>query len=280
MLDEKGLPCLADFGEAQLKLVRNEPAATSNSWAPSGTWAPELLKQVSSPSVQSDIYSLGVTIFEILTGRKAFDLNSRRAVVDATTVGLPEFTRADKRQITKWRDWRAILSKATAPSAKDRYESAVAMQEDVRRLIEFLPIDAAAPSYLTKWLKVVVNENRESLRLVLRSSDCWWALMCLSAVAWAWESAELARSQAALTQLETLAQKVSQNLKSLDQALANAQRESAAADASEQATLKAKDNVDQLVANINQQIASQKRCNKRMTMYSRPNSRAVHRTGP
>ncbi len=258
LLDEKGLPCLADFGEAQLKLVRNEPAGDKQFVGSIGYMAPELLKQVSSPSVQSDIYSLGVTIFEILTGRKAFDLNSRRAVVDATTVGLPEFTRADKRQITKWRDWRAILSKATAPSAKNRYESAVAMQEDVRRLIEFLPIDAAAPSYLTKWLKWSKREPRIAA-LGATIFGLLVALMCLSAVAWAWESAELARSQAALTQLETLAQKVSQNLKSLDQALANAQRESAAADASEQATLKAKDNVDQLVANINQQIAQSKR---------------------
>ncbi|MGO8796850.1 MAG: serine/threonine-protein kinase [Candidatus Sulfotelmatobacter sp.] len=71
MLDGKGRARITDFGLATAldHAAGEQPAGTP------GYMAPELLKGA-SPTVQSDIYALGLVLYEVFTGKRAFEAQS------------------------------------------------------------------------------------------------------------------------------------------------------------------------------------------------------------
>ena len=85
MLDGKGRARITDFGLAIA-------ASNAGGERPAGTpgyMAPELLKGA-APTVQSDLYALGLVLYEVFTGKKAFDapnvaeLHRRQSETDPT----------------------------------------------------------------------------------------------------------------------------------------------------------------------------------------------------
>ncbi len=83
LIDERGLPRLLDFGIA--RLLEDEPQAASP--AAPGTIARVLTPEYASPeqlagsavTTSIDVYSLGVVLYELLTGRRPFQSKSRTA---------------------------------------------------------------------------------------------------------------------------------------------------------------------------------------------------------
>jgi serine/threonine-protein kinase len=95
--------------------------------------APEI-SEGNPATPQSDIYSLGITFFELITGRVPFDDES------AVTVALKHI----KDKFPSVRKYNPktpiviekIIYKACAKSPYDRYKSAVDMRKDIERILQ------------------------------------------------------------------------------------------------------------------------------------------------
>ena len=72
MIDGKGRARITDFG---LAIPSEEADITSGAAGTPGYLAPELFGGA-APSVQSDLYSLGLVLYELFTGKKAFDAST------------------------------------------------------------------------------------------------------------------------------------------------------------------------------------------------------------
>jgi serine/threonine protein kinase len=108
--------------------------------------------------VRSDVYSLGVILQEMLTGRRPYDVGGV-SVVEAIRV-ISEQAPLPLRQA--WPgprppdlDLQTIVGKALEKEPNDRYASAAALAEDVERYLDSRPILARAPSTLYQVKKLV-----------------------------------------------------------------------------------------------------------------------------
>ena len=72
MIDGKGRARITDFG---LAIATSEADQKTGPAGTPGYLAPELLNGA-APSVQSDLYALGLVLYELFTGKKAFDASS------------------------------------------------------------------------------------------------------------------------------------------------------------------------------------------------------------
>ncbi|MGB0717339.1 MAG: serine/threonine protein kinase, partial [Phycisphaerae bacterium] len=166
LVTQDGDPKLLDFGIA--RILEHDHAVSAGITA---TDTRVLTPAYASPeqvrgerlSTSTDIYSLGVVLFELLTGVLPYeaDRTSRhqleRAILEqepirpstmvAQDTGLPQ--RVRKRLSRELRgDLDAICMKATARSPDQRYRSAQEMGEDVRRYLHGAPLLAKPPSTL------------------------------------------------------------------------------------------------------------------------------------
>ncbi|HSG15595.1 MAG TPA: protein kinase, partial [Anaerolineae bacterium] len=131
LLDEEGNAYLADFGiAADLRRevgIGREDEATMGSPA---YLAPEQARG-EAVSLQTDIYSLGVTLYELLAGAHPFpDLNAVELLYKQINEPLPELTvvSEDVRP-----DVNAVIQRATAKDPRQRYDDALSMAAAFRR---------------------------------------------------------------------------------------------------------------------------------------------------
>ena len=89
---------------------------------------------------RSDVYSLGLTLYEMLAFRPAFDERERNRLIRQVTQEEPARLGKLNRHVP--RDLETIVHKAIDKDAKQRYGSAGALAEDLQRFIEDEPIKA------------------------------------------------------------------------------------------------------------------------------------------
>jgi serine/threonine protein kinase/tetratricopeptide (TPR) repeat protein len=131
LLDIGGNVWVTDFGLAKA----DDADALTEAGDILGTiryMAPERFRGDSGP--QSDIYGLGVTLYEILTLRPAYDEGDRARLIDHILQTDPPPPRAVDPKIP--RDLETIVLKAMAKHPDDRYTSASALAEDLRLFLE------------------------------------------------------------------------------------------------------------------------------------------------
>jgi WD40 repeat protein len=100
---------------------------------------------------RSDIYSLGMTLYELLTLRRAFDEMDRARLIQRITRVEP--TRPRKLDARIPRDLETMICKATAKEPAERYATAEALAEDLRRFLSDRPIRARRASAIEKSLR-------------------------------------------------------------------------------------------------------------------------------
>jgi uncharacterized protein (TIGR02145 family) len=105
-----------DFNGQSSKIFSTQPV--------SNTIAPEAITQSSPVSSKSDIYSFGVILWEMVSGKKAFDFPYYEIPTRIVNEKLP-LTNSS---------WDAIIQKATAKSPNDRFESCKSIIHEINKL--------------------------------------------------------------------------------------------------------------------------------------------------
>ncbi len=151
LLDGSGTVWVADFGLA--KLAEHDNVSRSGDVV--GTLAympPETFD--GQADARSDTYSLGLTLYEMLTLRPAYDGRDRGKLVHRITQGDLAPPRKYNPHIP--RDLETIVLKAVAHDAADRYPTAGEFAEDLHRFLDDRPILArrtSAPERLWRWCR-------------------------------------------------------------------------------------------------------------------------------
>jgi eukaryotic-like serine/threonine-protein kinase len=146
LLDDYGNPWVTDFGLA--KLVDGDDVSQSHELA--GTlrfMAPERFRGATDP--MGDVYSLGATLYELLTLKPAFAERDHARLIDQIRHELPAPLRQHDRRIP--RDLETLVLKALAKDPKDRFVSAAELGDELRRYLESRPI-RSRPVGTVEWL--------------------------------------------------------------------------------------------------------------------------------
>jgi tetratricopeptide (TPR) repeat protein len=144
-----GQPVLLDFGIAR-SLDAADPGATAAGESRPLTVAyasPEQLDG-SVQGVASDVYALGVLVFEVLAGVRPHEAAglSWTELAERLRAAPPPSLRArtGTRDLPRELDW--ICTRALQPDPAARYPSAQALADDLRALLAHRPVAARAPS--------------------------------------------------------------------------------------------------------------------------------------
>jgi serine/threonine protein kinase/WD40 repeat protein len=145
LLDTQGTVWVTDFGLAKT----DESGDLTHPGDIVGTlrfMAPERFQGRADP--RSDVFSLGTTLYELLTLRPAFDTTDRPRLIQQVTHEDPP--RPRKLDANLPRDLETIVLKAIAKEPADRYQSAGELAEDLRRFLADRPIRARRSSAIER----------------------------------------------------------------------------------------------------------------------------------
>ncbi|MDB5356784.1 MAG: serine/threonine protein kinase [Phycisphaerales bacterium] len=151
LLDVRGNLWITDFGLAQFYL----DSGLTQTGDMVGTYRYMSPEQASGRAVvldqRTDIYSLGVTLYELLTLERALQGQTREELLRELESVDPRPPRAIDKAIPP--ELQTILSKAAAKEPGDRYPTARALADDLGRFLRDEPIRARPPSVLDKAVK-------------------------------------------------------------------------------------------------------------------------------
>jgi serine/threonine protein kinase len=151
LLDAKGTLWITDFGLAQFYTENN----LTRSGDMVGTMRYMSPEQASGRAVvldqRTDIYSLGVTLYELLTLERALPGVTHAQLLDQLANHEPRLARSVDKTVP--RELEIILAKAMSKDPADRYQSAQLLADDLRRFLVDEPIHARPPSTWDKAVK-------------------------------------------------------------------------------------------------------------------------------
>jgi serine/threonine protein kinase/Flp pilus assembly protein TadD len=174
LLDGRGNLWVTDFGLARLQDDRGL-TMTGDVLGTLRYMSPEQAAGSKDLDHRTDIYSLGVTLYELLALRPAVAGSGRRDILRAIADDEPPPLRWVNRAVP--RDLETIVAKAMAKEPAQRYATAQALAADLRAFLEHRPIAARRPGPVERAAKWVRRH-----RVVTASTACV-AVAALVAVA-------------------------------------------------------------------------------------------------
>jgi serine/threonine protein kinase len=150
LLDTEGVVWVSDFGLANVD--DDELTRTGDILGTLRYMAPERFR--GRGDARADVYSLGLTFYELLVLRPAFDSPDRVALSEQIKTLEPPRPRSIDPRVP--RDLETIVLKAIEKDPGDRYATAEAMAEDLRRFLDdesILTRRASAPERYAPWAR-------------------------------------------------------------------------------------------------------------------------------
>jgi eukaryotic-like serine/threonine-protein kinase len=151
LLDNHGNVWVADFGLAKTADA-DDLTHTGDILGTIRYMAPERFSGLSD--ARSDVYSLGLTLYELVALKPAYEASDRHRLMERVLHEEPE--RLKKLAPGVPRDLETIVAKAIAHEPAMRYATAAALAEDLRRFVEDRPIRAVRISVaerLVRWCR-------------------------------------------------------------------------------------------------------------------------------
>ena len=131
LVDENGMIKVADFGIARLTTSATMTATGDGSFFGSVHYISPEQARGEKADEKSDLYSVGVVLYEMLTGQVPFDSESAVSIAIKHIGETPRSIRELKPELP--RALEQILQKALSKDPADRYQSASEMAADLKR---------------------------------------------------------------------------------------------------------------------------------------------------
>jgi serine/threonine protein kinase/WD40 repeat protein/Flp pilus assembly protein TadD len=183
LLDDTGNVWVTDFGLAKAASDSDNLTHTGDIVGTLRYMAPERFN--GQGDLRSDVYSLGLTLYELLTLRPAFDEADRNRLVKAVMHDEPERPRKLNPGVP--RDLETVVLKAIARDPAHRYQTPAEMAEDLKRFVEDRPVRARRISEterLWRWCR------RNPLPASLLAGIVLVFLIGFAGVFWQWREAK------------------------------------------------------------------------------------------
>lgn len=192
LLDGNGKVCVADFGLARASGI-SHLTATGDILGTLRYMSPEqAIGQHGLVDARTDIYSLGVVLYELATQSPLFESEDRAALLRKILGDLPRPVRKLNPAIP--RDLAVIIGKAISKYPSDRYAAAAELAADLNRFLERHPIVAVPPS-IWDWGRYYARKHRTLLTI---------GLICLFAVMFGWNLISQQHSHALQEKIDQL----------------------------------------------------------------------------
>jgi WD40 repeat protein/serine/threonine protein kinase len=196
LLDAQGTVWVTDFGLAKTDAAENL-THTGDIVGTLRYMAPERFNSWSDP--RSDVYGLGLTLYELLTLRPAFEDSDRNRLIRQVLEAEPPPPRKSDRRIPP--DLETVVLKATTKEPGRRYQTAAELAEDLRRFLADRPIQArraTALGHAWRWCRR--NPALAALTTSVAALLLTVAVVASGAALWLRDERNATREQLHLTQ--------------------------------------------------------------------------------
>ncbi|MEK6702333.1 MAG: bifunctional serine/threonine-protein kinase/formylglycine-generating enzyme family protein [Planctomycetota bacterium] len=189
LIDRDDHARLTDFGVA--RITSEETLSRENEISGSYPYMSPEQARVEAVEIdhRSDIFSLGVVLYELLTGKRPFDGATTQAILRALSDGRPQPIGRLAPSVPS--DLAVICHKAIEKHPVDRYQTAAHLAADLRCFLSGRPILARAPS-VGRRSRLWLSDHRRGLTVTA------FLLLAILAgsLAWGWQQQRLARQGA------------------------------------------------------------------------------------